>query len=274
VPGLESLEALDCRLVFCAGALLLAQCYSASAQTKLDVKYAISAAKIPVGQIMASAEIGDSQYTVSANMTVSGVVRSLASGDASAVTHGSVGNGQLVPATFESRSTFPGDPLYTRVEFEDGRATKVDAPFLDEGDRTPLSDAQLSNVLDPLTALIVKQAEDAAQTCEGRTLPIFDGHLRYDLKLSFKRSDRSNDEPGYAGPVIVCGVVFSLPAGQRPSNPLAKLFFGRSIEATLAPAAATTFMLPYRIVVESMLANLVVQATRLDVAGEPKKDAQ
>jgi hypothetical protein len=31
-----------------------------------------------------------------------------------------------------------------------------------------------------------------------RTLPIFDGHQRYDLKLAFKRMDKMTAEKGYA----------------------------------------------------------------------------
>ena len=76
-----------------------------------------------------------------------------------------------------------------------------------------------------------------------------------------KRLDKAADKEAYAGPVVVGGATFVPIAGHRQSNPILKLFSGRTIETTLAPVEATAFMLPYRIVVESMLANLVVQAT-------------
>jgi hypothetical protein len=41
------------------------------------------------------------------------------------------------------------------------------------------------------------------EACQ-HTLPIFDGHQRYDLKLAFKRMDQVTAEKGYSGPVVVC----------------------------------------------------------------------
>lgn len=55
-----------------------------------------------------------------------------------------------------------------------------------------------------------------------RTLPIFDGHQRYDLKLAFKRMDKAAVEKGYAGPVVVCSLRYEPIAGHSASNALVK----------------------------------------------------
>ena len=55
----------------------------------------------------------------------------------------------------------------------------------------------------------------APEACQ-RTLPVFDGRLRYDLALAYKRMDKVKAEKGYAGPVLVCSVDFSPIARLHP----------------------------------------------------------
>jgi hypothetical protein len=118
----------------------------------------------------------------------------------------------------------------------------------------------------------------AAATGEGlardvcrHTLPIFDGQQRYDLKLAFKRMDKVTAEKGYAGPVVVCSVSYEPIAGHRPSTPLIKyLSEGREMEMALAPVAGTRLLAPFRMLVESALANLVIEANQFEVTAQPQ----
>ena len=71
-------------------------------------------------------------------------------------------------------------------------------------DRVPVTAANRRSIVDPLTAVLFSAAaagETLSQEACRRTLPIFDGHQRYDLKLAFKRMDKVTAEKGYAGPV-------------------------------------------------------------------------
>jgi Protein of unknown function (DUF3108) len=103
------------------------------------------------------------------------------------------------------------------------------------------------------------------------TLPIFDGQQRYDLKLAFKRMDKVTAEKGYAGPVVVCSVSYEPIAGHRPSTPLIKyLSEGREMEMALAPVAGTRLLAPFRMLVVSALANLVIEANQFEVTAQPQ----
>ena len=76
-------------------------------------------------------------------------------------------------------------------------------------DRVPVTNSNRQGIVDPLTALLFSAAaagEGMSQEACRRTLPIFDGQQRYDLKLAFKRMDKVTAEKGYAGPVVVCSV--------------------------------------------------------------------
>jgi Protein of unknown function (DUF3108) len=113
--------------------------------------------------------------------------------------------------------------------------------------------------------------EGLARDACRHTLPIFDGQQRYDLKLAFKRMDKVTAEKGYAGPVVVCSVSYEPIAGHRPSTPLIKyLSEGREMEMALAPVAGTRLLAPFRMLVESALANLVIEANQFEVTAQPQ----
>ena len=57
------------------------------------------------------------------------------------------------------------------------------------------------------------------QACN-RKLAIFDGRMRYDLQLAYKRLDKVKSDKGYQGTVVVCAVYFSPVAGHVPSRPV------------------------------------------------------
>src|SRR5262249_14141247 len=87
----------------------------------------------------------------------------------------------------------------------------------------------------------------------------------YDLKLAFRRMDKVTAEKGYAGPVVVCSVSYEPIAGHR-AYPLVKyLSEGREMEMALAPVAGTRLLAPFRMLVVSALANLVVEANQFEV---------
>jgi hypothetical protein len=80
-----------------------------------------------------------------------------------------------------------------------------------------------------------------------RRLAVFDGKLRYDLQLAFKRMDQVKADKGYAGPVLVCAVYFVPVAGYVPSRAAIKyLSRMRDLEVWLAPIAGTRVLVPFR----------------------------
>jgi len=147
-----------------------------------------------------------------------------------------------------------------------------------------VTNANRQGIVDPLTALLFSAAaagEGLSQETCRRTLLIFDGHQRYDLKLAFKRMDKMTAEKGYAGPVVVCSVNYEPIAGHRANIPLVKyLSEGREMEIALAPIAGTRLLAPFRLSVVSTLANLTIEANQFEAimapapAGAPPNVAQ
>ena len=241
----------------------------AQAQGKFEANYTISLARIPIGSVTATAEFADAQYTMSMSGRASGVMRVLASGDGSLTTRGVLRDGRPAPTEFVARTTTDDDTLDVKLAIEGGNVTQLSASEpKPDASRVQVTDAHRRGIVDPLTALLIPAGADgdglSDAACQ-RTLAVFDGRRRFDLKLAFKRMDKVKAERGYAGPVVVCAVTFLPVAGHRTSSTMIKyLTEGRDIEMALAPVAGTRLLAPFRIAIANMLGNLVVQATRFE----------
>ena len=194
----------------------------AQAQGTLTASYTISVARIPVGKLAWSADIGADSYDIAGSGEASGIASFLASGKGTLATRGTVTDGRLSPTEFSSDITQDDGKGRQTMRLEQGSVTELTidppAPAADP-DRVPLTAAHQQGVVDPLTAWLVPAAGAGdglgREACE-RTLPVFDGQKRYDLKLAFQRMDKAKADKGYQGPALVCAV--DLAADRRPSS--------------------------------------------------------
>lgn len=246
----------------------------ARADGLLEATYSISLARIPIGSATASADIGDGEYTISVSGRASGLMKVLTSGEGTLTSHGDLKQGRPAPSSYISTTTSDDDKLDVKMKIEDGDVKElvVSSPP-PSPDRVAVTDAHRKGIVDPLSSLLIPAAESgnglSEAACE-RTLPIFDGRRRFDLKLAFKRMDKAKAEKGYSGPVVTCSVAFQPIAGHRASSPLVKyLSDGREIEIAFAPVAGTRMLAPFRVSIANMLGNLVVQASRFEALARP-----
>jgi Protein of unknown function (DUF3108) len=246
----------------------------AQAQGNLDASYTISFARIPVGEITATVVFGDSEYAISARARAGGVMKVLSvDGEGSFTMRGTIKDGHPVPTNFTSKIVSNTETSDVTMVLDEGSVRELAATPPPSQDRVPVTAANRRSIVDPLTAVLFSTAaagETLPQEVCRRTLPIFDGHQRYDLKLAFKRMDKVTAEKGYAGPVVVCSVSYEPIAGHRASIPLVKyLSEGREMEIALAPIAGTRLLAPFRLSVVSMLANLTIEANRFETIMAP-----
>ena len=249
----------------------------ALAQSRLEASYTITFARIPVGNIVTVLELGASEYAVSATGHAGGVMRSLVSGEAAFAARGTVKDGRAVPASFTSRIAAADENVDVTMVLNEGTVAKLTIVPPPAGDRVPVTEADRRGILDPLSAFLLPRppattngvagADLSPDACQ-RTLPIFDGLQRYDVKLAYKRMDKVAADKGYAGPVVVCSVGYQPIAGHRPATALIKyLSEGREMEIAFAPIAGARMLAPFQVSVMSMLANLVIKADRFEATG-------
>jgi hypothetical protein len=251
------------------------------AQSKLDARYQVTLAGIPIGKGGWIVDITESQFTAAASGGTAGLLSVFAGGQGASASHGSVSGGKFIPGSFGSTLTSDNRTREVRMTMAGGdikevEVTPSDPPEPPNSERVPVTEAHRRGVFDPLSASLVRMAGSGSpltsKVCD-RTAPIFDGHLRFDLKFAFKRMDQVKSEKGYEGPVVVCAVYFVPVAGYIPTRTSIKYLTSlRDMEMWFAPIGSSRVLVPYRISIPTPIGNGVLQATQF-VAQSPAPQA-
>ena len=254
-----------------------AQLGTGFAQGKLDARYTVTLGGLPVGRGAWVIDITDDHFSAAASGTTAGLMRVFASGQGQSAVRGGVASGQLVPSTYTSSIVTDQKHDEVRMVITSGtvREFVADPPTVPSPDRVPLTEAHRRGVSDPMTASLMRVPGNGdtlvPQACQ-RTLSIFDGRMRYDLKLAFKRLDQVKSEKGYQGPTVVCAVTFSPVAGHIPDRAALKYLMElRDIELWLAPIAGTRVIAPYRVSLPTPIGVGIMQATQFVSVPQPGK---
>ena len=158
-----------------------------------------------------------------------------------------------------------------RISFENGDVAEVTLipPKKMGKRRVPVTEEQLEDVLDPLSASFLHvQAGDSV--CN-HTVPIYDGRLRYDIAFAPKRIEAlPKDAPrALSGSVEVCAVKFVPVSGHKPDNPVIQYLSKTDrMEAWLVRLSNTDIYVPYWVGVPTIIGSVGVTLTRMKV--DPK----
>jgi hypothetical protein len=249
----------------------------AHAQGKLDARYTVTLAGLPVGRGSWVVDVTDDHFSAAANGTTAGVMRVFTSGQGKSAARGPIAGGQPVPSTYTS--SIVTDQKYddVRMVITSGavREFVAEPPNIPNPSRVPITEAHRRGVSDPMTASLMRVPGSGntfvPQACQ-RTISVFDGRMRYDLQMAFKRLDSVKAERGYQGTVVVCSVKFAPLAGHIPDRAAIRYLTGlREIETWLAPIAGTRLLVPYRVSVPTPIGLGILQATEFVSVAQPSR---
>jgi Protein of unknown function (DUF3108) len=258
------------RFLLGSGALVLAAFGTIApvcAQGRLEAHYAATLAGIPIGTGSWVIDITETQLTATVNGATSGLLRAFTGGQGNATARATLNGGRVISSIYAA--TITGRKKIDSVRFAVANGNvkdlKVDPPTDEDPERIPITETSQRGVLDPMTASLVRMSGNGdlltAEVCQ-RTLEIFDGRLRYDLQLAFKRMDKVKAGKGYAGPVVVCSAYFAPIAGFVPSRAAIKyLTKQRDMEMWFAPVAGTRVLVPYRAQGPTPIGQAVLEAS-------------
>jgi hypothetical protein len=133
----------------------------------------------------------------------------------------------------------------------------------------PITAADLQNVVDPLSAIILlsqaRLSRHGGDACNKR-LPIFDGKIRYDLVLSPKGTRSISPTGRLHGTAYVCRVNYVPIAGHKPSKQGSDYATGNTgIEVWLVPLPEAGLLVPYYIHVPTPAGTASMVTARFDV---------
>jgi len=259
---------------------LLAAPNPASAQGRLEAQYEATLAGIPVGKGAWNIDISDDQFSAAASGGTSGILKAFAGGSGTGAAQGRVVGGALVSTNYTASTTTSKKTEAIHMVLSNGTVKEfgIEPEPPVDADRLPVTDAHRKGVYDPMTGSMLRvpgTADPLGPDACHTGAPIFDGRMRYDLALDFKRMETVKAEKGYRGPVVVCAVYFTPVAGYIPDRPVIRyLSAQRNIEIAFAPVAGTRILVPFWMKIPTPLGVAMLEATSFITQATPPRVAK
>lgn len=238
-----------------------------AADTTLKASYFISIGGLTIGKAQTESRFTDSGYASSISGTTYGISRFVSDARAELVGNGRISGTRVVPNTYKLETSEKGFETHVNMAMRGGTIVDLTAlpRLVQASDRIPLTDSHKQNIVDPVGAFVVavnRGARNEGEAACARTIRVFDGWQRYDVRLFYKESKAitgGNDD--YNGNVFVCGARYVPVAGHRPSRESVKYMAdNKRLEIWLAPVKDTSVMVPYRIIIGTKVGDLVIGA--------------
>jgi Protein of unknown function (DUF3108) len=252
---------------------------AAIAQGKLEAHYEASLAGIPVGKGTWGIEIGEDFYSAAAQGATAGLLKAFSGGTGTGAAQGRIVNGALVPVSYvATMATKKSETIKISLVAGGVKEFSIEPQPPVDADRIVVTEAHKKGVVDPMTSSLLRVpgtgevlGPDACRTGTS----VFDGRLRYDLKLDFKRMETVKAEKGYQGPAVVCAIYFVPVAGYIPDRPVIKyLAAERRMEITFVPIAGTRVLVPFRLMIPTPFGPAVLEATQFNTVATPPRVAK
>lgn len=261
-----------------APALLIASLTAWGTQVQaqtLKVDYDLSLAGLPLGTADLVSTFEGPKYQLSGSVKLAGLVRMVTGGKGGGTASGVIAGNQIQSEGFSVTARSSSQTRTLRMGISGGAvsAVEITPPFEEKPDRVPVREADKRGIVDPMSALLLPALSsagitDAAQC--NRTLPIFDGAMRFNIVLSYAET-KTLEGPPYAGKVLVCNVRYVPVSGHRPNRPGTKFMMeNRDISVWLAPVESRRLLVPVRVALRTTLGMGVAQASSFEMEGEAK----
>lgn len=233
-------------------------------------RYSVRLVGFHIGEVMAAGAIGRENYRIDLNAKLTGIAAMVADLKLALAATGTLHKGGPAPSTYATTSANSLGARTVRMSLDSGnvRAVEIFPPFEDKEGRIPITEANKRNIADPASALIMAVPEGEAligpAACN-RTIPVYDGYVRFDVRLHYSGVKDVNIE-GYSGPVAICSARYIPISGhKRDSKSTRFMAENRDIEAWLAPITRARVVVPLRVALMTMAGAAVIEAVEFSV---------
>jgi hypothetical protein len=250
--------------------LLAALVPSGGSAGSLVAEYAVSIRGFPVGTAKLHAELAGRDYSLAFSGGIRGLARLFSDARTTAHAAGRISGEQLQPGGYDHVWIEDGETETVAMRFAGrGVAAFSLTPPRERPERyVPLTEAQLANALDPLSAFLWPTPAAVALTpaiCS-RTLPLFDGKRRFDIDLSFARRDSYATRDGsFSGPAIVCSFRYTAVAGHRRGRTSDRFVTGSTGAEVWMASGGDGVAIPVELHLPARMGRIVLRATTLQV---------
>jgi len=158
-----------------------------AADTSFDADFVVTLRGFTVGRANFAGSVDGDRYQVHGSLKSAGIARIFARTEASAQASGRISQGAVQPDSFLLNYAQDDQLSRTAIVFRNGDAisTRVEPkPAAPSAKAIPITGADLKSVADPVAATLLARGT-ADQIC-GRTLRIYEGGTRIDVRLALK----------------------------------------------------------------------------------------
>ena len=256
---------------------------AASAEAALPAKpqtllrYSVTLAGLPVARAQMTLTAAADRYTSQITWRTSGLVDVFAGARGDATASGQMGRGRPVPATYTLASGEGRKAVKVMLAMAGGavKAAEAQPPSRQAPDLVPLQPRHRVDVLDPVSAVLMPAepgSADAGKVCD-RTLPIYDGWTRYDIRLSPKTT-LPNKRPGVTGPIVVCAARYVPVAGHRSQHKTTRFMeANEDLSVAFGHLEKADVWVPLKVSVRTLVGAAEVELDRIADVGADKAAA-
>jgi hypothetical protein len=240
---------------------------AATRNGSLEASYTMLLNGVTIGRFSLDATLDRSSYTMTIRGKTAGVSAVVSDGTGQLNSSGQIAGSKVLPGSYHLDTTENGRmSSNVSMRMKLGTIVTVAAlpPLPIKADRVPLLAAHKHNIVDPLSAMMVPLSRQNMGAVCNRSIPVFDGWQRFDVKLFYKSTAQVQGEGGsYSGPVVVCGARYVPVAGHRPSREAVQFMENnKQLEVWFAPVGDLGIMMPYRMQIGTEIGVLTIHASR------------
>jgi hypothetical protein len=249
-------------LLLCLACALLVAPDRAAAKPKLyRGEYSLSFLGLPVARATFDSRIDAKSYSVEGSVASAGLARILDDTRGTVSASGTFAGEVARPQHFRADYVSGKKKGVVDIRFKGGSVAKVTTvpPPRKRRNWVPLGPGDLRAVADPMAALLIKAGGPEA-VC-GRTVRLFDGELRADLKLSFVSADEGS---GSEAPTVTCRLGFIPVSGYRKDKRALEFLRNRSrMTVVFAELDGTGIYAPVHATIGTEIGTITMRARRV-----------
>jgi hypothetical protein len=255
------------RALLAACALLLSS--KADAES-LRAQYALSLLGFSFGNAYATGEVDPEKYRIDIAMRTAGLANLVNNTKGAASAAGRLAPAGPEPSNFANSLANTSETRIIRMALSGNtvRALEVKPPPWDAAMRIPVTEEQKQHILDPVSALIMSVPAGASlvgPTACNRTIPVFDGVTRFDVRLSYVETRMARTK-GYEGPVSVCAARYHPISGHRVDSSATRFMAeNKEMSVWLAPLEQAHVVAPLRIDIKTSAGMMSIDAVEFQL---------
>lgn len=246
-----------------ATAPLAAQALEGPRQFRVD--YSISILGLNIGKSSFRSTISGDTFSVDGTIQSSGIARLFDSTKGTTSVTGRFEGEEPRPESFLLSYTSGKKKQRTAIAFAEGSVTSTrnEPPNKPpRGKWVALAQGDLRSTTDPISGTMVRAAS-LDDVCN-RTLKIYDGEMRADLKLAFAGKTKAEAQ-GYKGAAVTCSAKFIPVSGYRADRDAIQFLKNKSrIRITFAPLGDTSVYAPIHASASTEIGTVTIAARRFE----------